>query len=286
MNTFGTRPSKHAHAEKKFQHFAGVLEIEDFNLDTGLTGMPDQNKENAPYECVGYTVAEMLTTILKTPIDPDFSYSAARYIAGDGKEGTQGTSFHAGLQGAIGLGGLPKSLAVFSAATRGEEYVSDFGNYLASLKSAALANVQNGLRNVLGQGDDFDSILSAAYTSKIPVSIGSPWYDEWSTNIQGGVVQKPYVDGVYPGWHNYAMMGQKTIQGIPHLIIKSWQGTRVGDGGYLYFSRETINTALSEKGSGALTFDPKAVRWWSLVGILVMRFPFLLPMLPQLLKIK
>jgi hypothetical protein len=281
----GTRPAKHIYKEKKFQHFAGVLEIPDFNLDSGLT-MPDQEKDGAPYECVGYTTADILSDIFKTPLDPDFSYAAARYVAGDGPEGTQGTSFHAGLQGAIAVGALLQANAIISAAKNSEAFVSDWNNWLPSLRQAALPNAQNGLRNVLGQGDDFDSILSALYTGRIGVSIGSPWFEEWGYNIQGGVVQLPSIDGNYPSWHNYAAKGKKTINGIPHLIMKSWQGTRVGDNGWLYFSRETVNAALSVPGSGALTIARDANRWASLWGIVAQRFPMIVPLLPQLLKLQ
>ncbi len=281
----GTRPSRHAHLEKPFPHFAGTLEIPDFCLDQGVNGMPDQDKDNAPYECVGYTTADLLSDIFKTPIDPDFSYAAARYVAGDGPEGTQGTSFHAGLQGAIAVGALSKAFAPISAAHNSEKFVSDWNNWLPSLRQAALSYAQNGLRNVLGQGDAFDSIVSALYTGKLSVSVGSPWFSEWTHDIQAGVVQTPSLGGNYPSWHNYAIKGKKTIQGIPHLIVKSWQGTRVGEAGWLYFSRETINAAMSVKGSGALTIVQDANRWASLWGIVAQRFPMIVPLLPQLFKL-
>lgn len=292
MNTFigGTRPARHIHKEKKWHdHYFGTSPavIPDFNVDIGLT-IPDQAKDNAFYECVGYTVSDILTDMVKSHLDPDFSYAAARYIAGDGAEGTQGTSFHAGLQGAVAVGALAKSLSIISAEKNGEAFISNWDNWLDSLKETARDYVQNGLMNVLGQGDDFDSILSALYTGKIGISIGTPWYEEWSSDIQQGVVQTPHnalnIDGL--GWHNWAIKGKKTINGIPHLIGKTWQGTRVGDNGWLYFSRETINDVLSVLGTGAITLNPNANRWVSLWGIVAQRFPLIMPLLPELLSIK
>lgn len=281
----GTRPAKHLHYVRKFKHAFGGIEIPDFNLDSGLNGMPDQEKDNAPYECTGYTAADILTDIFRTPFSPDFSYAAARYIAGDGPEGTQGTSFHAAGQSMVAVGGLNKNVAPINASQQGEKYISDWNNWNPSQRFA-LSYIQNGLRNVLGLGDAFDSIRSAAFQGGIGISIGSPWFPEWTNNINGGIVQVPNLTGSYSTWHNYAVKGQKTINGVPYLIVKSWQGTRVGDNGWLYFSRETINAALSVPGSGALTIDKSAVRWISLLGILTQRFPALLSYLPALLKVQ
>lgn len=280
----GTRGAKDLHRVKLYPHFGGSIDIPDFDLGRNLP-LQDQEKDNAPYECVGYTQAHILSSIFNTPFSPDFSYAAARYVAGDGKEGTQGTSFHAGMDAIVALGGLWKSLEVFSASTHGEAYVSDWNNWLDSLKKTALGQVQNGVRNVLGNGDAFQSILSATYQGGIPISIGSPWFLEWETN-QNGIVQTPVLNGNYPSWHNYTIDGKTTINGVPYLIVYSHQGNRVGDGGKLYFSREVINAALTVQGSGALAIDPNAKRWIYILGMLTYRFPQLLAYLPQLINLK
>lgn len=281
----GTRPAKHIHKEKHFHHLFGAADsvIPDFNLDTGFT-MPDQDKDNAPTACTGYTVSDILTDIFKIPFDPDFSYAAALKVAGD-PPNTNGASFHAAMQGGVALGVLPMALAHISSKSNGELFISDWANWESEQKKAALSYTENGILNVLGNGDAFSSILSALWTGKIAVSIGTPWFPEWSYNITNGIVQQPQLTGQYPSWHDWAIKGKKTINGVPYLIGKTWQGDRVGDGGWLYFSREAINTALSVEGTGALTFNPNALRWASLLGILIQRFPNLAPFLPQLLSL-
>lgn len=283
----GTRPAHHIAKEKNFhQKFGGVTiaSIPDFNLDTGINGMPDQDSENAPTECTGYAVADILTDVFKMPFSPDFSYAAALYLDGSGPS-IDGASFHAAMQAAVGVGVLPKALANLSATQLGELYISDWKNWNLQSKKSALGYVENGILNALGNGDAFDSILSSLYVGKISVSIGSPWFNEWmfSTN---GVVATPALAGNYPAWHDWAIKGKITINGEPYLIGKSWQGTRVGNNGWLYFSRAAINAALSVPGSGALTFNPNALRWVSLIGILVQRFPALLADLPMLINAK
>lgn len=283
----GTRPAKHLHKVKPYEHFGSIapIDIPDFDLGRNLP-LQDQEKDNAPYECVGYTAAHILSSIFNTPFSPDFSYAAARYVAGDGKEGTQGTSFHAGMDAVVAVGGLQKDLALQTALILTEQNVSDWAIWTAAQKTQALTRVQNGVRNVLGLGDAFDSILSATYQGGIPVSLGSPWFKEWSVNIINGIVQTPILDGNYPSWHDYTADGKTTINGVPYLIIYSHQGNRVGDNGKLYFSRETINAALSVNGAGALTIDTNSVRWVQLIGIIMRRFPELIPELTQLINLK
>lgn len=276
----GTRPSRHAHLVKKYPHFGAIApeNIADFDLGRNLP-LQDQEKDNAPYECVGYTTAHILSSIFNENFSPDFSYAAARYIAGDGAEGAPGTSFHAGMDSIVGLGGLTQGLSAFSASSHSEKYVSDWANFPDSLKKVALEHVQNGVRNVLGNGDAFDSILGALHQGGIPVSIGTPWFTEWRSNINGGVLQTPIIQPDYQSWHNHSISGKTTINGVPYLIDYSWQGNRVGDGGKLYLSREAINTALTVWGSGALTIDPSVKRWVYLVGLILRRFPNINPLL-------
>lgn len=283
----GTRAARHLYKEKEFHNkFGGTtaLLIPDFDLDSGLNGMPDQERDNAPTECTGYTVADIVTDISKVKMNPDFSYAAALFIDGQ-PPGINGASFHAAMQSAIAVGVLPNTLANISAGQSGELFVSDWTRWGMNLKKAARDYTENGILNALGNGDAFDSIASAAYTSKIGISVGTPWFTEWKQNINNGVVGLPVLDpnGNYSTWHNWAIKKKVTIQGVPYLAGKSWQGERVGDKGWLYFSRETVNAALSVPGTGALAFNPEAIRWWSIVGILVQRFPVLLSSLPQLI---
>lgn len=280
----GTRPAKDLHRVKPYPHFGdiSVQDIPDFDLGKNLP-LQDQEKDDAPYECVGYTAAHILSSIFNIPFSPDFSYAAARYIAGDGKEGTQGTSFHAGLDALVAVGGLPKGFATISASVNGEQYISDWNIWTRKEKAFALKQIQNGIRNVLGLGDAFTSILSAAYQGGIPVSIGSPWFDQWRTNIQGGILQSPILNGQYQSWHDYTIDGKTTINGVPYLIAYTHQGNRVGDNGKLYFSRETINAALTVEGSGALTIDPNAKRLVYLLGMMSLRFPQMISLLPTII---
>lgn len=284
----GTRPAQHLYKLKPFEHAFGAADtptLQPFNVDPGLT-MPDQIAEGALTECVGYDAADYLVDVFHKRFLGDFSYAAARHVTGEGP-GTNGASFHAGLQGVVAFGGAADADPLgsyYTAAGRGEMYISDWNNWSPKAKTAALKYAQNGVRNVLGSMEPFDAIVTAAYQTGKGITLGSPWFSEFN--------EKTITDGFKASssiiWHCYAAKGLDVTlsPGIrkERIAIKSWQGTSVGDNGWLYFDRDTINSLMGVPGAGAITIDPSASRWASLCGIIVQRFPAALPLLSQLLK--
>lgn len=267
----GTKPAKDIHKLRKFKHqFGSVAQIPDFNLDAGIWN-PNQDADGAPTECVGYTNADMLADIFKKQFDPDFLYAAARYVSGEGP-GEGGTSFHAGIEAVVGMGGLLSSDATFTAKSRGEIFASNINNYQPYQKTNALKFVQNGPLDVLGNGDAYTSIVSAAYTGQIGISLGSPWFAEWQNLPPESILPMPANpvqqsrDPSTP-WHNYSGKGKKTFSTANTIPIKSWQGF------WVYMPQAVANAVFAISGTGALTYNPAAIRWLSIIGILIRRFP-------------
>lgn len=279
----GTRPAEHLHKLKAFRFGAiAPADIPDFCVDKG-GWWPDQDADNAPTECVGYKSADYMYDLIGEIFSPDFGYAAARYVNGDGP-GIDGASFHAGVEGLVAVGALTAANAGnFKALIQGELSVSDFGAWSKDDRALALENAQNGVRNVLLSAfDPFDSIILAAYQTGKGISIGSQWYIDFN-GAPGGIISG-YKPSPSPLWHNYAIKGQKTIGGQKYAMVKWWNGLN-GDHGWLYFDRVTVNALMDMSGAGALTIDPSANRWLTLLGILLRRFPALLPELPQLFKL-
>jgi hypothetical protein len=294
------QPRRHAH------HVFGSTSpysIPNFNLDMGWH--PDQMADNAPTECTGYTVAKILTDLTGIMRDPDWHYAAARFIEG-APPGVDGADFHAAMNGAVGVGSLPATAAILTAKHNGELTVSDWTNWDANQKALALKYVQNGTLNALGNGEPFDSILSASYTGKIGICIGSPWFPEWSAagignsftrNPDGsmsfgagvtktGIMPKPLITQLGSlGWHAYVVLGKDSTYKSEYAIAYPHQGDGFGEKGIVYFDRDTINAVLAIPGTGAITFNPYADHWASLIGIVLGRFPLAVPFAPQLLQV-
>ena len=278
----GTRPIKRVPRRKFHRNFGStsVDSIPDFNLDAGLW-TPDQNADKAPTECVGYTRSEILTDKFKKIQSPDFGYAAALWLEGNGPSDS-GVDFHLGLESAVVVGSIDIDQSPISAAKNGELFVSDINNYPDSLRKLALANSQNGVYDVLGNGDAFDSILSALYTGKVGVSIGTPWFQQWEQATTSGMLPPvndlSKVDSL--PWHNWVIKGKKTVNGISFLVAKTHQGKGYGDNGFTLYDRDTINRVLSIPGTGAMTIALNASRWFSLASIALQHYktiPFILP---------
>lgn len=282
----GTRPAQHLQEVRSFRF--GAVEpasITDFCVDRG-GWFPDQDAEGAPTECVGYKNADYMYDLTGTVFSPDFLYAAARYVDGSGA-GVDGTSFHAGVEALVAVGAISALAASdFSAITKGELAISDFSAWSSLQKKNALQNAQNGVRNVLvGPYDAFDSILLAAFQTGKGISVGSQWYVDFN-NAPGGQISA-YTPGPSALWHNFAVKGKRTISGKEFAMVKWWniRDDQQGDAKYWrFFDRPTLNALMTTQGAGALTIDPSANRWVALVGILIRRFPALLPELTQLIK--
>jgi len=270
------------------------------NLDK-LQLFPNQATDHDETECVALSVADIAGNIDGQAYDPDFSYAFALKLMGV-LPTTGGEDPLAGMQSAVCFGLLPAAEETFTALTVGELYVANFQNYTPTQCQEALQCVKKGVRNVLGQGDDFDSIKAALQAGNA-VSMPMSWFSSFTAAGYGNIVTKN-PDGTYTTTgggtptgilptpsgtitsHNVAVYAVDkdnvtiTIDGVEYLQIKPWLGKGWGRGGYALLNREICNTVCQ----GAYVFDPNATRWISILGVLVTRFPTVAPYLPQLLQ--
>jgi|GEM_PF-4563202 len=270
------------------------------NLDT-LQLFPNQTTDHDFTECVALSVADIAGNIDGRAYDPDFSYAFTLKLMGE-QPTTAGSDPLAGMQSAVCFGLLPTAEETFTALSVGELYVANFQNYTPAQCQNALQSVKKGVRNVLGNGDDFDSI-KAALEAGNAVSMPMSWFSSFTAAGFGNIVTKN-PDGTYTTTgggtptgilptpsgtvtsHNVAVYAVDkdnvtiAIDGVEYLQIKPWLGKGWGRGGYALINREICNTVCE----GAYVFDPNATRWISILGVLVTRFPTVAPYLPQLLQ--
>lgn len=110
--------------------------------------------------------------------------------------------------------------------------------------------------------DSFDAARLAMYSGqpeKRAVSVGSIWYPQWevSTTVDGILVMPPELRLDGP-WHNWAVCGWVTKNGVQYLKGKSWQGIYFGDNGYHYISRDVFNSIMSMPGTAMFTLSKTA----------------------------
>lgn len=282
----GALPVKRLPKKQLHQHlgiFGAALPTEDFCVDRDIW-WPNQNDDNAPTECVGYTAADIMCDLFGLSFSPDWIYKNALVLSNTPPT-TAGADPHKGLQSLVAFGGLLQMMAPISASLQGELMCANPANWPAYCSIASLQRVENGTANVLGNGDAFTSILTAASSVNRGISVATPWVPEFETPNADGTVNTPdFTDIVFDDGHNWVAKGMKTINGVPHVMVKSHQGKNFGDKGWLYFNRETVNGLLAIEGTAALSLLTTGARWVASVGILCEEFPALLPYLPQLIQ--
>lgn len=106
--------------------------------------------------------------------------------------------------------------------------------------------------------DWFDAMRVAMIIGKPEnraVSVGTPWFPEFSHPIEGIIYAFLNWALNRASWHNWAVKGWKTINGETYLICKPWLGNKYGDKGFSYFNRADFNRLMSINGTAAFTLD-------------------------------
>ncbi len=277
-----TPPRRQVHKHARI--FGTALPTSDFCVDPNIH-WPNQNDENAPTECVGYTGADILCDIFRVPFSADWIYMRALQLMGVAPN-TEGADPHRGLQALVAFGAVPRLQAPISAFVMGELYMANPKNWPNGIEQAALEYTENGVGNALGSGDHFTSIITACRFLGYGVSVSSYWYSEFEQPDSRGIVSMPAGGSADRyGGHNYLVKGMKTIDGKPYAMVKSHQGKNFGDNGWIYMDAATLNYAISSTpGGGALTLLKDASRLISLINIITEDFPSALPQLISIIR--
>ena len=228
---YGCKPTKSDHRDYDFCRTLGASVAPvfppDYDVDAHVW-MPSQYQPQSvlggipafPYGCTSYTMAD---------IDNDLSGQLQSSPV------TMESVTHANERGGLDV------RSAFKAA----QQLKWIGNYF---------NIR-----AYSQLDWFDSIRYAILSGgfeKRSVSWGCPWFSVWGSDVaaKNAIMSMPDLSQVSAvGWHNSKFTGWKTINDIPYLVNKSWQGNNIGDGGLLYFSREVVNAVMTVNGTCALT---------------------------------
>lgn len=225
----GTRPTPLDHRDYSYHRtFGGLTPVfpENFSADQRLTN-PNQDADGLFQACTGYTQTDNQNDEDILIYDPAYTYSRTCYM--EGHDENTGCDVRTSL----------KSTQVYGY-NRKDAPVTDLP---VDRKGGAFYNIYDD-----GGMDWFDSIRTAVLKEKKGASIGSPWFVEWAVP-QNGVLTSQFVyDGnpYHYSWHNWAIKGWKTVDGVPYLLGKSWQGR-----GFDLLSREAINKVMEIRGSVA-----------------------------------
>lgn len=233
------KPDRRDYDFLKTKKLAGVPQTlpSEYDVDAKLW-IPDQNigTENLfqkpvppmPYGCTNYTQADLCSDEDKTLYDPSWL-----------EEWT-----HANQNGGTDL--RTSLNAVVKHGLRKQD--------------GTIVDIHNAYYNIRPSKyiDAFDAARLAMLSVSIErrgVSVGTPWFATFFPKRDGIIEQPDSYNAAGVGWHNYAVKGWKTINGVPYLKIKPWCGITYGDNGFGYMSRELFNSLIAIPGTAMFTID-------------------------------
>ena len=202
--------------EKRFGSVPAYELPDDFSVDAGLN-MYDQYELGIPLGCTGCAQADLCQDEDDVAFSPKAIYDATLEMEGNAGNYNTGCDIRDSLK------------VICQKFGRGGYF-----------------NVQ----------PTYDGIRSAIWLNQIEnraVSIGIPWFESLQVGGDGIVPDTFTGDPMKCSWHNAVVSGWKTINGKTYLLVKSWQGYRIGNQGWLLFSPAAINYLLSVPYTGAFT---------------------------------
>lgn len=286
-------PDKRDRRYRFARHFgaAKLSGLPDFyTCDAGLL-MQDQNAMGLPTGCTAVTQTDLATDQDGVEYTPEYTFAQTLRLMGV-PANWGGADLRKSLKSVIAYGLLERWISNVTAQEIGQEGAANWRIWLP-YEEKAIPNAKSAYMDAKGGTyDAFDNIRSTLWLNRekrMGVSIGTPWYPQWSQAGTNGIVPNVVDINLHSastlGWHNWAIKGWKTINGTPYLIAKVWAPKHVGDRGWLYFDRDTINRVLAVEGTGAYTIAEEGNRFVFLLGTMLESFPQLLPYLPGLVKL-
>ena len=248
------RPWKHDPRSKKFSHHKLFGTVPQATLPETL-GRPRQHvfNQGMTLRCTGYGSAANGSYIHGRAFSPD--WSAYKIGVKQGKSVDEGGGDpNATMKHQRDDGFLPLEDAPYSLERNGAQGSGMYAGWPAELdEKAKKFDTVPGFVRVDGPYDTFDNIRVALHLACDPVTkFGATvdafgrWFAEWSSAPRG-IVPSTYKSFI--GYHRYIFIDWVTIDGKEYLVAHNSGGTGIGDGGFFYFDRDTVNREFSQWGT-------------------------------------
>lgn len=207
------------------------LPSEDFEIKTGeVKNQFDSDLCSAFSVCLASEAQEGIK------LSPEWQFSKTKFLSGNWQE--WGADLRLACKSAVKFGSLPISLSPFRLEM-GRDYIANWENWPADLSESAIAQKKKTFFAVDGVFDTFDNIRASLWKGKSKKQIvitGALWRQEWTDST---IIPEIYGEDGFG--HAFCFIGQKTINGIIHLIAQLSNGEQIGDKGRFYFPREVVN---------------------------------------------
>lgn len=254
--------------KKKFGSF-DASQIPDFDLDPNAKIL-DQGLSSM---CTAFANCGVSGVQEGVELSPEFAFQKTNLLSGlrhsDGADPDKAFKVH------TKFGCIEQRDNPFKLAEKGQYAIEDPIAWDSSLDELALDHRKFSYMECDQAENKFDSIRIAMYQSYLKfqqtndirdkklASVGFYWLPSF-TYAPNGIIPNDTSRSTREGsGHNVRARGQKTINGIPYLIIQNSYGTGVGDNGLHYFPREVINkyVAFAKTFEDIDSDNEKQIQW-------------------------
>lgn len=230
---------------------------DDFILD----GIKIKDQKRTDF-CTQFMATGMSSLQENVDLSPEWAFAMTKNITGD-VDG-YGENLRTAMATHIKKGAVEAKNVPYSVETHDSDFLRRLENYDSKLLLTAIQHMKQSYVKVTGQYDAFSNIQATLWkyrNEKRGIAMGCIF--GWNSNDK-------ILDTIPKSGGGHAMWyaGWKTIEGIPYLVVVNSYGTRRGDRGYHYMSREVVNHFESMYGAYMfIDLSPEQVRYMIENGI-------------------
>ncbi|MDD5110506.1 MAG: hypothetical protein PHI63_04820 [Patescibacteria group bacterium] len=225
----------------------GTIPIQQVPLNDWFVGERDRYlKDQFDSDmCTGFGVSYANDDQEKVTTSPEFQFMAGKMVSGNWQG--WGNDFESVLKGAVTVGALELEQipAGYDLKHKSRDFLANPTNWPGFAKTEASAHRKQSYFKVTGGLDKFDNIRAAMWQFRDyrrSVVTGTMWDGSWNSPSKGGLIPKQATLGA--SGHLFIFDGQVMVNGEPYLRNPQSYGTRIGNGGYMYWPREAVNRLM------------------------------------------
>jgi hypothetical protein len=210
--------------------------------------------------CAGYAAAAVSEDQEAVALLPEYTFAIAKAIQGD--PSSWGVDLRTIAKAACvradkPCGFLERQYDPFHCNTQerpDRNFIADLKNWPEDLAMLSFEHTKNSFFAVDGPYDTFDNFRSVMIKNKSEqrsILTGVHWRSSWTDSPNGYIDVDTYNPSERGSGHALKIFGQMNAKGKLWLVAQLSNGTKQGDKGIFYFSREVVN---KEFVYGAFTF--------------------------------
>lgn len=229
----GLLPTPKDDRDFKLGGFIQLPPLSDLPTDFVLEGYDIKNQQGSDM-CSGFATAGMSGLQEGIPLSAEYAFAVGKELSGDLEE--WGNDIRTALSAHTKIGTIATTDAPFSLENKERNFLADMKNWDTSFKEKALIHKKESYVKVTGNYDTFDNTRATIWKFRDEKrAVGFGCIFGWSSD-------QVILDTISQGFgHMMYVVGWRTVEGIPYLVVVNSWGNTVGDNGTHLMSRKVFN---------------------------------------------